>query len=321
MITYPPTRSLRLRPPPQGGRQRVAGPGSFTSPWTGEVGAQRREGVLYDGASWNKPETTSSQKARLKVVVCASCDLGLRAICSGESDMVGKSTNDDEPRWRRALRLGAFAIGLGAVAAGPILHLIRPDSHIGWSLMIAGLIFMVASRFDEVVEIGFGSFRTTLERRVKKVEDTMSAVRRLAKASARNALNSVQFAGRMGGFSETEKMQFLRDSRRLLSDLGVNDDEIAETETLWHKIVEFDYSIWALGRSTAPEGLSDVLNPEWKALRSGGIENIATPEKIRAFLTKAKILTPERAEILKDYEHYVMRRQHRREDTWLRHKL
>ena len=159
----------------------------------------------------------------------------------------------EESKLRRGLRIGAFAIGLVAIAAGPVFHFVQPDPHVGWASMIAGLIFMVSSRFDDVVEIGFASFRTKLEQRVKRVEDTMGAVRRLAKASARSALNSVQFAGRLGGFTETEKIQFLGDTRRLLSDLGIKDDEVAAIESDWHRATEFDYASWATGLNLIPK--------------------------------------------------------------------
>ncbi|MDA0306887.1 MAG: hypothetical protein O3B76_11505 [Proteobacteria bacterium] len=228
--------------------------------------------------------------------------------------------DNNEPRWRRVLRIGAFAIGLIAVAAGPVFHYFQTDPHVGWALMITGLIFMVASRFDDVIEIGFGSFQTKLERRITKVEDAMAAVRRLAKASARNALNSVQFAGRMGGFSEPEKMLFLRDTRRLLRDLGIDDDEVSETEIDWNKAVEFDYAFWALGLNQLPDDITEDLKPRWDDLRKGGVVGRATSKEILAFFKKADILTPDRAQILEDYEHYEKTRQHRREDEWLRRR-
>ena len=70
----------------------------------------------------------------------------------------------EESKWRRKLRIGAFVFGLIAILAGPVFHYVQPDPHVGWASMIAGLIFMVSSRFDDVVEIGFASFRTKLER-------------------------------------------------------------------------------------------------------------------------------------------------------------
>jgi hypothetical protein len=219
--------------------------------------------------------------------------------------MAGSNRKDPDPWW--PLRYGAFAIGIAAVAAGPAFHFFRPELQIGWSLIIAGLIFMVASRFDDIVEIGFGSFRATLERRVQKVEDAMGAVRRLAKESARGALITVQSAGRKGGFTEPEKARYLRRTRELLRDLGLRDPEIAEAEADWHRAVELDYAIWALDGA--------ALASDWKR-ELGGIENPEGPEKIRARLKAANMLTPEREEILKDYEHYLATREHRREDFW-----
>ncbi len=232
--------------------------------------------------------------------------------------MSGTKNGDEEPGWRQCLRIGAFLVGLAAIAAGPLLLNYLPNPNVGWASMITGLIFMMSSRFDDVVEIGFGSFRTKLERRVKKVEDTMAAVRRLAKESARSALKSVQYAGRLGGFTDTEKERFLRDTRRLLHDLGIQEGEAADVEREWHEAVEFDYAHWVLGGDRTPKDLPKNEHGDWDELRSGGIAGRATPVQIRRFLENAQMLTQEREEILQDYEHYRATRQHRREDDWLR---
>lgn len=210
--------------------------------------------------------------------------------------MIDANENSTEQRWRGNLRIAAFTFGLLCIATGPVVHFFHSSPHVGWALMIAGLIFMVSSRFDDVVEIGFGSFKTKLERRVKEMENAMDAVRHLAKASARNALNSVQFAGRMGGFSETEKIQFLLDTRSLLSDLGIKEEDFVDIEVEWNRAIEFDYSLWILGFTRKPDDITEDIQPRWKELREGGIAGRATSGEIRKFFEVAEILTPEREE-------------------------
>lgn len=178
---------------------------------------------------------------------------------------------------------------------------------------------MAASRFEDIQEIALASFKMTLfERRVGEVEVSVRDIRRLAKESSRLALASIQFSGRMDGFTDNFKSQVLADTRRLLSDLNVTPEEIAEVESLWHAAVEFDYAGWATGLNTVPPDLPVNLKARWDQLRKGGIENRATPEEIRSFFLDTDMLTPERDEILKDYEHYVLTQQHRREDVWRR---
>ena len=143
-------------------------------------------------------------------------------------------------------------------------------------------------------------------------------MKRLAKESSRLALAAIQFSGRIGGFTDDYKARVLTDTRRLLSDLNVTPEEVAEIESDWHAIVEFDYAHWATGLNTVPADLLDNHSARWHQLRQGGVENRATPEQIRSFFSDADILTPERDEILKDYEHYISTRQHRREDVWQR---
>jgi len=213
----------------------------------------------------------------------------------------------------------AVGFGLFLVIVGPVLLFFEKESHAGWATMFAGLIFMVASRFEDIQEIGLASFRAKMfERRVDQVEDTVGVVRRLAKESSRLALASIQFAGRIGGFTHDYKMKVLADTRRLLNDLNITPEEIEDVESLWHAAVEFDYALWATARGGGPDDPPDELKPNWKELRGGGIEGRATPEEIRSFYGDAGILTAEREEILKDYEHYIAKRQHRREHVWQR---
>ena len=226
----------------------------------------------------------------------------------------------EKKSWLKKYQILLIALGLILVIIGPIL-LYAKSYQAGWATMLAGLIFMAASRFEDIQEIRLASFKMKLfERRVGEVETSVRDIRRLAKESSRLALASIQFAGRMGGFTDDFKSQVLADTQRLLSDLNVTPKEIAEVESLWHATVEFDYALWATGLNTVPTDLPKNLMARWNQLRKGGIENRATPEEIRNFLLDADMLTPERDEILKDYEHYVSTRQHRREDVWRRRR-
>ncbi len=114
------------------------------------------------------------------------------------------------PRW-------PIGFGLVLVIAGPLLLLFVKDSPAGWAAMFAGLIFMAASRFEDIQEIALASFSMKLfERRVDEVEGSVRDIRRLAKESSRLALASIQFAGRMGGFTDDFKRKVLQDTQRLL---------------------------------------------------------------------------------------------------------
>lgn len=228
-----------------------------------------------------------------------------------ESDSA-KNNPTLSPRNRRQLFIG----GLVAVAGGPIVHLFEFNEHAGWSLMILGLIFMAASRFEDVVEFGFGSFKARLERRVSEVEQAMSAVRRLAKESARNALLAVQYNNRLGSFDVGFQEDFLNNTRALLRELGLKDEDISYTEREWHLAVEFDYVLWATGNNRVPDDLPDGMHTAWKELRSGGTRNRKTPDDVRTFLLEADMLTEDREEILSDYQHYLATRQHRRSEEF-----
>ena len=227
--------------------------------------------------------------------------------------MPGKEKKD----WLENHRSWTIWVGLLLVIFGPVLLLVEQESHAGWAAMFAGLIIMMASRFEDVQEIGLASFRMKMfERRVDQLEGVVRDIKRLAKESSRLALASIQFSGRLSGFTHDYKTRVLADTRRLLNELHVPPEEIAEVESLWHAAVEFDYALWATGLSQVPDDLPQQLTTNWKQLRQGGIEGRSTPEEIRMFLSDADMLTSERKEILNDYEHYISTRQHRREDEW-----
>ena len=157
-------------------------------------------------------------------------------------------SEQEKKGWMVKHRSWAIVIGLFLVIVGPVLLFFQTDSPAGWATMFAGLIFMAASRFEDIQEIALASFRMKLfERRVDEVEGSVRDIRRLAKESSRLALASIQFAGRMGGFTDDFKRQVLQDTQRLLRDLNVTPEEIAEVEGLWHAMVEFDYALWATG--------------------------------------------------------------------------
>ncbi len=230
-------------------------------------------------------------------------------------------SEQEKKGWIAKHRRWTIWVGLLLVIVGPVLLLAEQESDAGWAAMFAGLIFMMASRFEDVQEIGLASFRMKMfERRVDQLEGVVRDIKRLAKESSRLALASIQFSGRMGGFTDDYKTRVLVDTRRLLNELDVTPEEIAEVESLWHATVEFDYAHWATGMNMVPDDLPKHLSTNWKELRRGGVEGRATPEEIRTFFLDADMLTPEREEILKDYEHYIATRQHRREDVWRRRR-
>ena len=215
--------------------------------------------------------------------------------------------------WLRKLAIG---LGLSGVVAGPVILALIENPHVGWASMVAGLVLIIASRIEDIVEIGFGTFKARLERRVADVEDAMNAVRELARSNARMTLDLVQFSGRFDGFPEEDKERVLENTRSLLIELGVEQQEIDATEVGWHAAVEFDYAIWATGNSRVPKDLDSNHVSDWNALREGGIVGRRTPQDIRAFFQRLEILTPERENILKDYEFYIENRHHRRPEAW-----
>lgn len=225
--------------------------------------------------------------------------------------------SEKPPASIRHLKLLLLGIGLIGVVFGPLILALVENPHVGWATILVGLIVMITSRFDEISEIGFGSFRASLVTRVEDVEAAMDAVRRLAVSNSRISLDLVQMSGRFGGISEANKRRMLEQTRTLLSDLGVSVDQVADSETGYHLGVEFDYAQWALKPSRGDQ-LPKDLQAERDKLRNGGLAGRPLPDEIEAFLERAGILTPERHEVLEDYRYYIANREHRRPEAWSR---
>lgn len=222
---------------------------------------------------------------------------------------------DSKKSWLPSRRRWLVAFGLCWVFAGPFLLFFYKDSHAGWASMFTGLIVIAVSRLDDIQEIALASFTMKLfERRVDKVEDTVRDVRKLAKQSSKFALSSLQYSGRYGGTPEDIKYKNLADTRALLEHLGLPSDEIEDVEAEWHAVEEFDYTRWALRE--APKHMDEEHARRWQQMRDGGVAGRASPETIRAFFKELNALTPELEETLKDYEHYIATREHRRQEVW-----
>ena len=101
-------------------------------------------------------------------------------------------SEQEKKGWMAKHRSWTIGVGLLLVIGGPVLLFAEPESHAGWATIVAGLIFMVASRFEDVQEIGLASFRLKMfERRVNQLEGVVRDIKRLAKESSRLALGPV----------------------------------------------------------------------------------------------------------------------------------
>lgn len=149
---------------------------------------------------------------------------------------------------------------------------------------------------------------------LQRAEHTLSELQSLAKIVSEANLSLVKRSGRLGGFDDDEEERIRSEVMGVLEDLKLTESERDMVLRDWHRLTEFDYALYILGHTRVPEGFDEEMRKEWKALR--GMSPIATPEQLREFLTNWGLLTPEREEQVRDYEHYLRYRTHRRPDVW-----
>lgn len=192
----------------------------------------------------------------------------------------------------------------------------------GNGFLLAGMVGFVAllivANLDRVAEVSASKdgFQLRAQAVVERAENAVSEIQLLAKIVADISLSLVMRSGRMGGYSDQEKEQIKKSVFDVLSKIGLAKSEIEATLDDWHQFVEFDYAFCILGGSYAIEGADSTLRQEWKVLRERGLGAVATPDMIRAFLTKYELLSTELEELLTDYEHYRITRFHRRPAVW-----
>jgi hypothetical protein len=179
--------------------------------------------------------------------------------------------------------------------------------------------FLIAANLDRISH--FKATRNGVEAQTREViERAESAVREvqlLAAHVAQLSLSLIKRTGRWGGYTDDEQDAQRKAIIDVLQKLDVPNGSIEAALIDWHRIVGFDYAHLILGGSRIPENAPEVMD-EWSALRSGGIASYPTPEVLRAFLFKHGFMTPEIEEYVRDYEHYIAHRVHRRPDVWRR---
>ncbi len=186
---------------------------------------------------------------------------------------------------------------------------------VGFLSFVALLFTANLDRIAEFKASGTGIEAKTREV-LKDAEVTITELRSLAKQVGIVTLSLVKRSGRIGGYSDSEEDDIKESILGVLKEVGIPHSERDETLKEWWLFTELDYSYYILGAHTIPQGASPEEIGEWKALRSGVLENIPTPEDLEAFLEKNQLMTKEVEERILDYKHFIKFQSHRRPEVW-----
>ena len=181
---------------------------------------------------------------------------------------------------------------------------------------------LITANLDQISE--FKASGSGIEAKTREViaraENTLSELQLLARNIGELTLSLVKRSGRWGGYADGEQEKMKTSVLEVLKKVGIPETEFPIILSEWNRFIEFDYAHAILGGNIIPDTKSDALMQDWKSLRERGIVNIPTPKDIRSFLTKHNLMTQTLDEYLKDYEHFLAHKEHRRPDVWTERK-
>jgi hypothetical protein len=178
-----------------------------------------------------------------------------------------------------------------------------------------GMVFSCLDKFEFFkgagVEMKLREFRQVVD----EGNVILNKLRAVTLFSAEAVLTQVIAMGRIGVDNRLR-----RETKERVADIleiiKATPDEIDFVEKNWRKYTTVDYIFHILGGTTIPQVENAEVVEEWKELRKGIIDNPPSPEKLRDFLGKHNMLTPEREGMIKDFEYYLANSMHRDEKAW-----
>ncbi len=187
---------------------------------------------------------------------------------------------------------------------------------------LLGLVaFLVAANLPQISEFkasvsGIEAKTRDVRAVIARAESTLSELQLLARTVAEVTLSLVKRSGRMGGYADDEADRIKTSVLEVLKKVGVPEADFPSILSEWYRFTEFDYAHFILGGGTIPDTRDHAIIEEYKKLRHGGINDIPTPGTLRSFLTEHNFMTDKIDEYLKDYEHFLAYRVHRRPEVW-----
>lgn len=218
------------------------------------------------------------------------------------------------------LTVAALALLSAGLVLGTLGHL-----QVLWAAVITALFLLVCANADRIAELSATRDGITAKTRelVRRTEGAITELQMLGAQLAAIGLSLIKRQGRMGGYAYEEEERLRASTLQVVRRLGVPEAEILEVMKDWYAFEDFDYVQGILGNYRMPAPIEDSeMQNDWKALRQSPVDGATvTPEVLRAFLVKHRLLDPFREALLEDYEYYLRHRRHRRPESWASREL
>jgi hypothetical protein len=182
--------------------------------------------------------------------------------------------------------------------------------------IIIGFACLGFANLDQISKFKASATGFEIEKTVAQAKSAIVELQDLGVLVAKLSLSLVKRQGRWGTYSDEQQDAIREDVNQVLKRLGVPERKIQDAESEWHDVVEFDYVHAILGGKAISQVLSNIEQNEKRALLGDGFPHRPTSTELRAFLSDHDLLSPEREELIKDYDYYRNNRVHRRPDVW-----
>lgn len=210
-------------------------------------------------------------------------------------------------------------VGIAAAIAAIVVGVLGMPEVMIVSFLLA-IALLLAANSDRIAKIRASATGFEAETRavIDEAKATIEQLRIVGKIAVQANLSLVMRAGRWGGFSCDERERIRQVSLRALDQLAVSRGEQDEIFDEWHMVTRFDYAQWLLDHPVVHQkiGASDGIKKEWSALRGGGFENIPPSRTIELLLQNSGVVEDDVMQLLEDYRHYEIHKQHRRPEVW-----
>lgn len=181
--------------------------------------------------------------------------------------------------------------------------------------MFVLLVFAELERFSKFkFPGGSAELRDTIE----KAQVTMEQMRSLAEALAAASVTAISGVGRYAS-PDDRYFRIIGEIEKNLKELGISRQKIEEVLGPWYdaKLHDHVYVIRDMTRAipdATPKG-TDIWN---NLFVRGSFDPLPKPEELTERLESCGILTNEVILAIKDYQHYLEKKELRRPEVWLR---
>ncbi len=207
-----------------------------------------------------------------------------------------------------------FALGvIGLVFGAPAAWFFHAWSGAGF-VIVWSLLLMIVGRFDRLTKLSLGAtgLNVELQQKIEEATDTIERVRSLAATTSYALLTELMASEFFYGSPLTKRLSIRDRVIAELKSLKLGDDKLRDVQSGWlaHGAVLFSSKVRSTVEKdikTAGRGADDVAEfvAEYNKELQPDTWTAPSPDAIRTFLEKRRLLSVAAVEWIEDYRHFL----------------